>query len=222
MRLPIGKKDKFSISAGVIYRTHERAYGYNPIEIWLNEQDEDGFAVNPWYTLGFEYGYDDIYFSETDENGNEVSDWYWIDPDGNRVADTDLEFRETIFRDLMQRFNREAWDLLDPFGEIAPIVGVDFYHYKSNFWIHAYANYILPYHKYIKGDEEVSYLNRNNWGKGGLMQDSALEQWSDYSFGTNFGWKINKNLGVFIEGEYAKMWDSELFNTSFGLNYTIK
>jgi len=222
LRLPIGKKDKFSISAGVIYRTHERAYGYNPIEIWLNEQDEDGFAVNPWYTLGFEYGYDDIYFSETDENGNEVSDWYWIDPDGNRVADTDLEFRETIFRDLMQRFNREAWDLLDPFGEIAPIVGVDFYHYKSNFWIHAYANYILPYHKYIKGDEEVSYLNRNNWGKGGLMQDSELEQWSDYSFGTNFGWKINKNLGVFIEGEYAKMWDSELFNTSFGLNYTIK
>ena len=31
-RLPIGKK--FSISAGAIYRTHERAYGYNPIEIW--------------------------------------------------------------------------------------------------------------------------------------------------------------------------------------------
>ena len=36
-RLPIGKK--FSVSAGVIYRTHERAYGYNPIEIWLNETE---------------------------------------------------------------------------------------------------------------------------------------------------------------------------------------
>ena len=31
LRLPIGKK--FSISAGAIFRTHERAYGYNPIEI---------------------------------------------------------------------------------------------------------------------------------------------------------------------------------------------
>ena len=62
-RLPIGKK--FSISAGAIYRTHDRAYGYNPIEIWLNEVeyingpdgnpylDENGnpieFPVNPWY-----------------------------------------------------------------------------------------------------------------------------------------------------------------------------
>ena len=88
--------------------------------------------------------------------------------------------------------------------------------------MHAYANYILPYHKYLKGDEAVSYLNRNNWGKGGLIQDSELEQWDDYSFGANFGWKINRNLGIFIEGEYSKMWDSELFNTSFGLNYTIK
>jgi len=219
-RLPIGQK--FSISAGAIYRTHERAYGYNPIEIWLNEVDENGYAVNPWYTLGFQYGYDDIYFTETDENGNEVSDWYWIDPDGNRVADTDLEFRETIFRDLMNRYNREVWDQLDPFGEIAPIVGFDFYHYKNTFWLHAYANYILPYHRYIKGDEECSYLNRNNWGVGGLQQDSELEQWSDYSFGANLGWKVGKHLGVFIEGEYAKMWDSELFNTSFGLNYTFR
>ena len=41
-RLPIGKK--FSISAGAIYRTHERAYGYNPIEIWLNETEVDEFG----------------------------------------------------------------------------------------------------------------------------------------------------------------------------------
>ena len=227
-KLPIGKK--FSISAGAIYRAHDRAYGYNPVEIWLNEIEEftdaNGnefeFPANPWYTLGFEYGYDDIYYTSTDEAGNETSDWYWVDPEGNRIADTDLEFRETVFTDLMNRYNNEQWDLLDAFGEVAPIVGMDFYHYKNNFWIHAYANYILPYHKYIKGDEAVSYLNRNNWGKGGLIQDADLEQWEDYSAGINFGWKLNKNLGVFFEGEYAKMWDSELFNTSIGLNYTLK
>ena len=227
-RLPLG--EKFSISAGAIYRTHDRAYGYNPVEIWLNETEvfvdgngnEFEFPANPWYTLGFEYGYDDIYYTSTDEAGNETSDWYWIDEEGNRVADSDLEFRETVFTDLMNRYNGEQWDLLDAFGEVAPIVGVDFYHYKSSFWLHAYANYILPYHRYIKGDEAVSYLNRNNWGKGGLIQDANLEQWEDYNAGINFGWKINKNLGVFIEGEYAKMWDSELFNTSIGLNYTLK
>ena len=54
-KLPIG--EKFSISAGAMYRTHERPYGYNPVEIWLNETDEDGFAVNPiGITLGFYYG----------------------------------------------------------------------------------------------------------------------------------------------------------------------
>ena len=52
-RLPIGKK--FSISAGAIYRTHQRPYGYNPVEIWLNMEDDQGNALHPWYTLGFEY-----------------------------------------------------------------------------------------------------------------------------------------------------------------------
>jgi len=222
-KLPIGKK--FSISAGAIYRAHDRAYGYNPVEIWLNETqiiNGQEYPANPWYTLGYEYGYDDVFYTSTDENGNVTSDWCWVDSDGNQVAHSDLDFRETVFTDLMSRYNNEQWDLLEAFGEIAPVVGMDFYHYKNNFWLHAYANYILPYHKYIKGDEAVSYLNRNNWGKGGLIQDADLEQWDDYSAGVNFGWKINKNLGIFFEGEYAKMWDSELFNTSIGLNYTLK
>ena len=219
-RLPIGKK--FSFSAGAILRGHERAYGYNPVEIWLNETDEFGNPVNQWYGLGFEYGYDDIFYTSTDENGNVTQDWCWIDADGNQVAHSDLDFRETVMPILMNRFNGEAWDLLDPWMEVAPIVGVDFYHYKRNFWLHAYANYILPYHSYVAGEKEFSYLNRNNWGKGGLRQDSELEQWNDYSAGISFGTKIGKNLGIFIEGEYSKMWDSKLYQTTFGLNYTFK
>ena len=121
----------------------------------------------------------------------------------------------------MNRFNQEAWAELDPFGEVAPIVGFDFYHYKNNFWLHAYANYILPYHHYIQGDEDFSYLHRNSWGQGGHNNNLTGEQWDDYSAGLNFGWKVGKNLGVFVEGEYAKMWDSELFQSTFGLNYTF-
>ena len=228
-RLPIGKK--FSLSAGAIVRGHERAYGYNPIEIWLNETETyyDGNgnpfegSKNPWYTLGFEYGYSDHFTTYTDvTTGEETQDWIWKDEDGNQVASSDLDFRESIFPSLMNRFNGEAWDLLDPWMEVAPIVGLDFYHYKRDFWLHAYANYILPYHSYIAGEEEFSYLNRNNWGKGGLIADNELEQWDDYSFGASLGTKLGKNIGIFIEGEYSKMWDSKFYQTTFGFNYTFK
>lgn len=223
-RLPIGKK--FSFSAGAILRGHERAYGYNPVEIWLNEMTVDEFGnqypTNQWYELGREYGYNDIFYTRTDNNGNQIQDWYWIDADGNEVAQTDLEFREIIMPGLMNRFNGEAWDLLDPWLDLAPIVGVDFYHYKRDFWLHAYANYILPYHRYIRGEEDFSYMHRNSWGLGGHNNNLKGEQWHDYSFGVNLGTKIGKNLGIFIEGEYSKMWDSKLYQTTFGLNYTFK
>ena len=228
-RLPIGKK--FSISAGAIARGHERAYGYNPIEIWLNETEmlDDGNGgqfenpVNQWYALGFEYGYSDHFTTYTDQTtGEETQDWIWKDADGNQVASSDLDFRESILPGLMNRFNREAWDELDSWVEVAPIIGVDFYHYKRDFWFHGYANYILPYHRYIKGDERASYLNRNNWGKGGLILDNELEQWVDYSFGASLGTKLGKNIGIFVEGEYSKMWDSKFYQTTFGFNYTFK
>ena len=234
-RLPIGKK--FSISAGVIARTHQQPYGYNPIEIWLNETqivedangnpilDPDGnpyeYPVNPWYSLGYEYGYSDHYYN-TNVDGQDINDWVWKDQDGTIVAYSDLQFRDDVFFDLMNRFNEEAWSELDPFAEVAPIVGLDFYHYKSNFWLHAYANYILPYHKYIKGNEDFSYLHRNSWGKGGHNDLLDGEQWDDYQAGLVFGWKVGKNIGVFIEGEYTKFWDSEIFNSNFGINYTFR
>ena len=224
-RLPIGKK--FSFSAGVIARGHERAYGYNPIEIWLNETDADGNPVNQWYQLGYNNGYQDVFYTQTSTDpttGNEIvtQDWYWVDEDGTQVASSDLDFRERIMPELMNEFNGLAWDELDSWVEVAPIIGLDYYHYKRDFWFHGYANYILPYHRYIKGDEEASYLNRNNWGKGGLRQDAELEQWSDYSFGASLGTKIGRNLGIFIQGEYSKMWDSKLYQTTFGLNYSFK
>ena len=170
-RLPIGKK--FSISAGAIYRSHQRAYGYNPIEIWLNETAIDDlgneYPVNPWYSLGYEYGFTDHLTTYTDaQTGEQTWDYIWKDQQGRTVAWSDLDFRNTVFRDLINRFNNDAWDEIDAFGVISPIIGADFYHYKNNFWLHSYVNYLPKFHKYVKGDEDFSYLNRNNWGKGGL------------------------------------------------------
>ena len=221
-RLPIGKK--FSISAGIVARGHDRAYGYNPFEIWLNEMapDETGtpYYTNQWYTLGFEYGYSDHFTSSTTD-GVTTTDWIWKDIDGSIVANTDLEFREEVFPSIINRYNREAWDVLDTFIEIAPIIGFDFYHYKNKFWLHTFGNLILPNHKYIKGDGDYSYMNRDNWGPGGLRIDSEPSQWTDFSFGTAIGIKVTKNFGVFMEGEYAKNWDSRLFQTSFGINFSF-
>ena len=218
-KLPIG--EKFSLNAGAIFRTHQRPYGYNPIEIWLNETDENGWPVNYWYQLGYNYGFTDQWVT-IDIDGEQVYDYYWYDPEGNVVAYTDLQFRDTVFENLINRYNNEVWGELDEFGVVSPVVGFDFYHYKNNFWLHAYGSYLLPYHKYVKGDEDFSYLNRNNWGLGGLRQDSDLEQWDDYQAGVVFGWKLNKNLGIFVEGEYTKFWDSKIYNSSVGLNITLK
>ena len=62
---------------------------------------------------------------------------------GNEVAYTDLQFRDTIFESLINRYNNEQWDLLDEFGVVSPVVGFDFYHYKNNFWLHAYGSYFI-------------------------------------------------------------------------------
>jgi hypothetical protein len=223
-RLPIGKK--FSLSAGAIFRTHQRAYGYNPFEIWVNETNSDGTIANYWYTLGYDRGYTDQWYESTwtDQDGNDQSsfDYFWLDPDGNRVADSDLEFRDGVFRDLINDYNNEIWDGIGEFGLVSPIVGVDFYHYTPKFWAHAYANWLLPYHSYVMGDGDFNYGNRNNWGKGGLRQDSEFEQWDDYQFGGSIGWKLSKSFGIFVEGEYTKMWASEFFNSTFGFNYTFR
>jgi hypothetical protein len=227
-RLPIG--NKFSISLGGIYRTHQTAYGYNPIEIWLNETaiwvnpntgEEIEYPANAWYSLGYLYGYTDHLTKYTDINtGEERFDWIWKDSNGDIVSYSDIQFRQEIFGDLMNRYNNEIWDELDGFGVVSPIVGFDFYYARSKFWSHIYGSYLPPYHKYVQGDEQYSYMNRNNWGKGGLRKDSELEQWEDYQAGAIIGIKLNR-FGIFIEGEYTKFWDTEIFNSSIGINYRL-
>ena len=120
----------------------------------------------------------------------------------------------------MNRYNAEQFELIDDFGLVSPIIGFDFYHNRNNFWTHIYGSYLPPYHRYIVGDVDYSYLNRNNYGKGGLRKDAKLEQWEDYQFGAVIGWKI-KRFGIFLEGEYTKFWDTEIYNSSIGINYRL-
>ena len=67
-----------------------REHGYNPIEIWLNETPVDEFGneypPNPWYSLGYEYGFTDHFTQYTDINtGEETYDYIWKDEQGRTV-----------------------------------------------------------------------------------------------------------------------------------------
>ena len=230
-RLPIGKK--FSISVGAIYRSHQKSYGYNPISIWLNEttlvDDGQGGQIevpsNPWYSLGYEYGYQDFPYTSSvynpDGTTSEIFNYLWRDAQGNIVAYTDEDFRDRIFGQLMNRFNNEKWDELDGFGEVAPIVGADFYTFTNKFWLHSYVNYILPYHHYVEGEENFSYLHRNSWNMDNYNYETDGRQWEDWQVGLIAGWKISKRVGIFVEGEYARFWDAEIYNSSVGLNFRL-
>lgn len=209
-RFSVGKK--FHVSAGAIVRTHDRAYGYNPAQ---NRLDQIG-----WKEFAYEFGYNDVLRIEVlfPNLPDPVEFPVWTSSDGQETYYSDALFLQDKFPDLLNQYNRDEWAKLSAFAEIAPVVGLDFYHYKRKFWLHAYGNLILPYHAYIRGDKDKSYLNRNNWIDGELQEDSSPEQWLDFSAGWNMGWNIKKNLGIFIESEYSKMWDSRLFNTMVGIN----
>jgi hypothetical protein len=85
-------------------------------------------------------------------------------------------------------------------------IGFDYYHYKKQIWIHSWGN-ILPVHLNTGGDYSYHNFNGGNW--------------IDYSGGLIFGYKINKNLGVFIEGKYNKYWNRDWHDFKFGINYII-
>jgi hypothetical protein len=86
------------------------------------------------------------------------------------------------------------------------VLGFDYYHYTKDFWLHGWGN-LLPYH-YDLGNE---YSYHNYVG----------DQWYDYSGGLIFGYKLNKNLGIFAEGKYNKYWNREWYEFKCGVNYVI-
>ena len=208
-RLHVGEVD-FSI--GVAGRRH-KAYGYNPIAEYL--------ANNPWWDLPRGLGYSDIYYGIDYDNDDEIDnfDWYWLDPDGNKVADTDEDFRKYIYGDIVNAYNAEQLSQIGILGSLSAIMGVDYYHYSENFWAHAWAS-MLPWHMHLIGNHMYSYEqfadqleNTNHFIPG---------QWIDYSLGSVVGYKIGLNWGIFAEGEYMKYWDREIFEIKAGINYQFR
>jgi len=203
LRLKVGKKLNFT--AGVAWRRHP-AYGVDPITDWMSTND------GAWWLLAYDYGYTDQW-TYMDSNDNDIydsgewGDWEWYGPEGNLVAETDSEFRRYRYGNIVNQYNRDVKRSLPQQYQFSAAVGLDFYHYSKDFWLHAWGN-VMPYHKEL-GAYEYSY--------GRLHGD----QWVDYNVGVIFGAKIGKNFGIFTEGKYSEYWGRPFGSATMGINYVI-
>ena len=130
----------------------------------------------------------------------------YTNPNGEVVA-TNVEVWEAVaVPNMLSDYVARKKDELPVQWNYSLVLGFDYYHYTKSFWLYGWGN-LLPYH-YDLGNE---YSYHNYVG----------DQWYDYSGGLIFGYKINKNLGIFAEGKYNKYWNREWYDFKCGVNYVI-
>ena len=145
--------------------------------------------------LAIQEGYDIAVFNSEYKN-----------PDGEIVATSVEVWEAVVIPEMLSSYVERKKNELPVQWNHSLVLGFDYYHYTKDFWLHSWAN-LLPYH-YDLGNE-YSYHNYVNG------------QWYDYSGGVILGYKINKNLGMFVEGKYNKYWNKEWYDFKCGVNYVI-
>jgi hypothetical protein len=151
-------------------------------------------------------------------------DWLWRDADGNVFAYTDREFFVYHFPGMLEDYISDVKRNIGFQKETSLVLGVDWYYYAENWWMHAWGNY-LPYHyghdkySYHNGAAYEKHLNENKEPHEFMFMEPMLMAWNDYDLGAIFGVKIQDNLGVFAEGKYLYYWERPAYDFKFGLNY---
>ena len=187
------KKGKFSFNIGAAQRIAE-PYGYDPLADWVLDNG------NLHYTfLALEEGY-----SVDFTNPESIQ---YLDPSGNVVATSTEVWEAVVIPTVLADYSDKKRNELENTIQHSLILGFDYYLYTKKLWLHSWGN-LMPWH-YDAGDE-FSYHKYNN-----------NEQWYDYSGGLIFGYKLNKHLGVFVEGKYNKYWNREWHDFSLGVNYIL-
>jgi len=187
------KKGKLSFNIGAAQRIAE-PYGYDPLAEWVLDNGSLHYTF-----LALEEGYSVDF---TNPEGIQ-----YLDPSGNVVATSTEVWEAVVIPTVLADYSEKKRDELENTIQHSLIVGFDYYLYTKKLWLHSWGN-LMPYH-YDQGDE-FSYHKYNN-----------DEQWYDYSGGLIFGYKINKHLGVFVEGKYNKYWNREWHDFSLGINYIL-
>ena len=227
----------FNISVGVGARTHP-AYGFAPTVI-----DSSWYTSAWWDFAEDEFGVDDKRYSgDTDGDGigdGGISiydngtgeyvgyvghDWRWFDANGNLMAMTDREFYQYHFPGMLESWFNKQLKGLGSQREVSVSLGLDWYQYTENFWIHAWGS-LYPYHY---GLDKYSYHNAVAWkeheedGKEPetfKFLDKGTEIWMDYDVGAVIGFKLQENLGFYVEGKYLDYWERPAYDLKVGLNY---
>ena len=182
----------WNFTGGVNFRGHP-AYGLFPFNQWLQDND------NHWWELAYIYGYSD----EEYEIGEGWTDYQWTDEDGEVVAETDNEFYEYIYGDLITQYNDEETEKIGWQYEASAVIGVDYYLYQKKYWVHSWVS-VMPY---SKGLTPHSF----EYGKGDI----------DHDIGLVAGWKFNRNFGIFGEGRHLSYWGIDSYELKAGLNFTF-
>ena len=185
-RMTLGKLD---ITAGLCFRTHP-AYGFLPIrDFWT--PGESSFTQ-----LASDFGYSSQFVDGS---------WHWFEGDELLATSSD-EFYKHYFGQAIADFNERELEKLGTQKEISAVVGLAYYTYNPNFWLHAWVN-CLPYH-YGLDDYSFEYedgvVNNLDWDSGIVM-----------------GTRITKHLGIFIEGTHQRYWDKPVYECKFGFNYLM-
>ena len=184
--------NKLSFNLGSVQRLSE-PYGYDPLEEWKLSNG------NIHYTyLAIQEGYS-VDFS--DPNNIE-----YLNPNGNVVATSTDVWEALIIPQVLSDYTERKREEMSSQFEYSFVLGFDYYHYTKDFWVHSWGN-VMPYH--IDTKSQYSYHKFNG------------SQWVDYSGGLIFGYKLNKSLGLFLEGKYNKYWNRRWHNFSVGANYII-
>ena len=182
----------WNLTAGVNFRGHP-AYGLFPFNDWLKDNNDE------WWELAYLYGYDDEQYIIDEE----WADFNWFDEDGNLVAESDDEFYEYYYGDLITLYNEEEVDKLGWQYESSVVLGIDFYKYSKQWWLHSWVS-VMPY---SKGLTKYSY----KYKKVDI----------DHDCGIVAGFKLGKHLGIFGEGRYLSYWGIDSYEIKAGVNYVF-
>ena len=245
--------NKLHFSVGVKHRQHP-VYGFDAMVLdttwykgqwWAFAEDAFGIDDNMWYdpTMQDEDGNwikQDLY--EVDPETGELRliegggpfwneggqywghDWLWRDANGKIFAYTDREYFLYHFPNMLENYIGDKKSALGYQSETSLVLGVDWYHYADNWWIHAWGNW-LPMHyghtdyAYHNAAHYQTHLEEGNDPSEFMLMKPMWHSWNDYDMGAIFGVKLKDNLGVFAEGRYLYYWERPAYDLKLGVNY---
>jgi hypothetical protein len=251
LRLKKEIKDGLNLSVGFKHRQHP-VYGFDAMILdttwyrgawWQFAEKAFGIDDNAWFTQEYyENGDLDVQLYELDPETGELReiegggpfwnddgrfvgvDWLWRDADGKIFAYTDREYFLYHFPGMLETYIDGVKKDLGYQRETSLVIGLDYYHYSDNWWVHAWGN-LLPYHyghdmySYHNAHQYSQHLDNNNPAHTFKFSEPMWRGWEDYDVGAILGVKLQDNLGIFAEGKYLYYWERPAYDFKFGLNY---